>query len=61
MPGWDIRVNSVFLIFLVSVMPADAFTVAIGKGSSPGRPRLPEALRTGIVFGVIETITPLVN
>lgn len=61
MPGWSIRVNPVSLIFLAFAMSTDAFAAAIGKGSSLDRPRLSEALRTGIIFGVIEAITPLVG
>ena len=58
MPGWSIRVNPVSLIFLAFAMSTDAFAAAIGKGSSLDRPRLSEALRTGIIFGVIEAPTP---
>ncbi|MER1029458.1 manganese efflux pump MntP [Pseudomonas aeruginosa] len=53
--------NPVSLIFLAFAMSTDAFAAAIGKGSSLDRPRLSEALRTGIIFGVIEAITPLVG
>lgn len=53
--------ESVSLIFLAFAMSTDAFAAAIGKGSSLDRPRLSEALRTGIIFGVIEAITPLVG
>ncbi len=53
--------ESRFLIFLAFAMSTDAFAAAIGKGSSLDRPRLSEALRTGIIFGVIEAITPLVG
>ncbi|KSD40684.1 hypothetical protein AO902_04460 [Pseudomonas aeruginosa] len=53
--------NPVSLIFLAFAMSTDAFAAAIGKGSSLDRPRLSEALRTGIIFGAIEAITPLVG
>jgi putative Mn2+ efflux pump MntP len=49
-------------IALLSVaMSTDAFAAAVGKGTSLERPRWPEALRTGAIFGVIEASTPLVG
>jgi manganese efflux pump family protein len=39
----------------------DAFAAAIGKGSSLHKPRLTEALRAGLIFGVIEAITPMIG
>ncbi len=42
-------------------MSTDAFAAAIGKGAALHRPRWREALRTGLVFGVIEGLTPLVG
>jgi len=42
-------------------MSTDAFAVAIGKGAALHRPHLKEALRTGLIFGVIEGLTPLVG
>jgi len=41
-------------------MSADAFAAAIGRGAQH-RPSLPQALRSGLVFGVIEAITPLIG
>jgi putative Mn2+ efflux pump MntP len=38
-----------------------AFAAAVGKGATLHRPRIREALRTGLIFGVIEAITPLVG
>jgi len=49
------------ILFLALAMSADAFAAAIGKGAMLHRPRLLEALRTGLIFGVIEAITPLVG
>jgi len=46
---------------LAFAMSTDAFAVAIGKGAALQRPRLKEALRTGLIFGVIEGITPLIG
>ena len=42
-------------------MSTDAFAAAIGKGSSLHKPHLGEALRTGLIFGVIEAATPIVG
>ena len=42
-------------------MSTDAFAAAIGKGSSLHKPRFIEALRTGLIFGVIEAITPIIG
>jgi putative Mn2+ efflux pump MntP len=41
-------------------MSADAFAAAIGRGAVH-RPTLPQALRSGLVFDVIEAITPLIG
>ena len=41
-------------------MSADAFAAAVGRGAKH-RPTLPQALRSGLVFGVIEAITPLIG
>ncbi|MCQ9423830.1 manganese efflux pump MntP [Pseudomonas sp. LJDD11] len=49
------------LIFLALAMSTDAFAAAIGKGSALHKPRFLEALRTGLIFGVIEAITPLIG
>ncbi|TRX76555.1 manganese efflux pump MntP [Pseudomonas mangiferae] len=53
--------NAIALIFLALAMSTDAFAAAIGKGSSLHKPRLSEALRTGLIFGVIEAITPVIG
>jgi putative Mn2+ efflux pump MntP len=42
-------------------MSTDAFAVAIGKGAALEKPHLREALRTGLIFGVIEGLTPLIG
>jgi putative Mn2+ efflux pump MntP len=61
LPDWNITVNPISLILLALAMSTDAFAAAIGKGASLHKPRLIEALRTGIIFGVIEGITPLIG
>ena len=42
-------------------MSTDAFAAAVGKGTALQKPRWSEALRTGVIFGVIEAITPIVG
>lgn len=42
-------------------MSADAFAVAVAKGAGLQRPRLRDALRSGMIFGMIEAITPLIG
>lgn len=42
-------------------MSTDAFAVAIGKGAAIQKPNLREALRIGLIFGVIEATTPLIG
>lgn len=46
---------------LALAMSADAFAAAIGKGSALHDPRWREALRTGLIFGVIEGTTPIIG
>ncbi|WP_268800769.1 manganese efflux pump MntP [Pseudomonas huanghezhanensis] len=53
--------NPISLIFLALAMSTDAFAAAIGKGSALHKPRFIEALRTGLIFGVIEAITPIIG
>ncbi|WP_060484611.1 manganese efflux pump MntP [Pseudomonas sp. NBRC 111123] len=53
--------NPISLAFLAFAMSTDAFAAAIGKGSSLHKPRLAEALRTGLIFGVIEALTPVIG
>lgn len=48
-------------ILLAFGMSMDAFAASIGKGASLHKPKFSEALRTGLIFGVIETITPLLG
>lgn len=41
-------------------MSADAFAAAVGRGATH-RPSVSQALKAGAVFGVIETLTPLIG
>lgn len=53
--------NLFAIVFLGFAMATDAFAAAIGKGAAMSRPRLTEALRVGLIFGVVEAITPLIG
>ncbi|MEE4704480.1 manganese efflux pump MntP [Pseudomonas alliivorans] len=53
--------NPISLVFLALAMSTDAFAAALGKGAALHKPRLVEALRTGLIFGVIEAITPVIG
>jgi len=48
-------------IILALAMSTDAFAAAVGKGMALHRPRLSEAVRTGLIFGIIEGLTPLIG
>jgi putative Mn2+ efflux pump MntP len=53
--------NPLSILLLGFAMSTDAFAAAIGKGASMARPQLGHALRAGLIFGVIEALTPLVG
>ena len=48
------------ILILSLSMSADAFAAAIAKGAQQ-RPSFSQALRSGLIFGVIEAITPLIG
>lgn len=48
-------------ILLAFGMSMDAFAVSISKGATLHKPKFSEALRTGLIFGCVEAITPLVG
>ncbi|ESL57406.1 manganese efflux pump MntP [Klebsiella pneumoniae] len=48
-------------ILLAFGMSMDAFAASIGKGATLHKPKFSEAVRTGLFFGAIETLTPLVG
>jgi manganese efflux pump family protein len=54
-------VSPLAILVLAFSMSVDAFAAAVGRGVALGRPRVGEALRTGVVFGVIEALTPLIG
>ena len=49
------------ILVLAMSMSVDAFAVSIGRGAAIGRPRVSEALRTGMVFGLVEAATPILG
>ncbi len=53
--------NFAATVALSLAMSTDAFAAAVGKGAALQRPQLREALRTGLIFGVIEGITPVIG
>jgi putative Mn2+ efflux pump MntP len=53
--------NLLAIVVLAFSMSADAFAAALGKGSALDRPRLGDALRVGLVFGIVEAITPVIG
>lgn len=42
-------------------MSADAFAASIGKGVALQKPKLSYAMRIGLVFGGVETLTPIIG
>lgn len=53
--------NLLSISLLSLAMSTDAFAAAVGKGSTLQKPRWSEALRTGVIFGAIETVTPIIG
>ena len=49
------------IIILAFAMSTDAFAVAIAMGARRRHVHIKEALKTGLLFGVIEGVTPLVG
>lgn len=48
-----------FTILLIGLaMSTDAFAAALGRGTSMRSPGFAQALRVGLIFGAIETLTP---
>ncbi|MGO2007689.1 manganese efflux pump MntP [Vreelandella alkaliphila] len=49
------------MLFLAVSMSADAFAASISKGAELKKPRFRYAIGIGLVFGIIETLTPLLG
>lgn len=60
-PGLDAFMNLSATLLLAFGMSMDAFAASIGKGATLHKPKFSEALRTGLIFGAIETLTPLIG
>ena len=53
--------HPISILFLGLAMSTDAFAAAVGKGAAMLRPRWADAVRTGLIFGVIEATTPIIG
>ena len=53
--------NALSILVIALAMSTDAFAAAVSKGAALHKPRFSEAFRTGMIFGVIEALTPLVG
>ncbi len=51
--------NLLSTVLLALAMSTDAFAAAVAKGAALHRPHWREAIRTGLIFGSIEALTPL--
>lgn len=60
-PDLKASMNSASIAALALAMSTDAFAAAVGKGAALQRVQFKEALRTGLIFGVIECLTPLIG
>ncbi|PHM29184.1 manganese efflux pump MntP [Xenorhabdus budapestensis] len=48
-------------LILALALSMDAFAAAVSKGAALRRPHLREAIRTGLIFGLVEACTPLIG
>ena len=53
--------NPLSILVIGLAMSTDAFAAAVGKGASMHRPHFADALRAGVLFGVIEGLTPVIG
>ncbi|WP_349985360.1 manganese efflux pump MntP family protein [Stenotrophomonas sp. WHRI 8082] len=49
------------ILLIGFAMSTDAFAAAIGKGAAMRKPVFRDAVRAGLIFGVIEAITPVIG
>jgi putative Mn2+ efflux pump MntP len=59
--GGSFPMSPIAIVVIAFGMSADAFAAALGKGAALDRPPLGEALRCGLIFGVVEAATPVVG
>lgn len=57
----DARMTPITIGLLALTMSIDAFVASIGRGAVRQGAPLASALRTGAVFGLVETVTPLLG
>lgn len=60
-PDLKILMNIASIAALSLAMSTDAFAAAVGKGAALQRAQIKEAVRTGLIFGAIECLTPIVG
>lgn len=53
--------NPVSILLLGLAMSTDAFAAALAKGAGIVKPTWSQALRIGLIFGVVEAITPMIG
>lgn len=53
--------HPISILLLGIAMSTDAFAAAIGKGAAMHKPRFLAALRAGVIFGIIEGLTPVIG
>lgn len=53
--------NLISIVFIGFAMSTDAFAAAVSKGIAIRKPSITNALRIGLIFGVIEAITPVIG
>jgi manganese efflux pump family protein len=57
----ETRMNGAAIVALAFAMSADSFAASLGKGAALDHPKFSEAVRTGLVFGLIEGVTPVLG
>lgn len=60
-PPFNLFMTFISTLIIAFAMSTDAFAAAVSKGAALTRPRFSEALRTGVIFGFIEALTPLIG
>lgn len=53
--------NPLSILMLGMAMSTDAFAAALARGANTLKPRLSHALLVGLIFGTVETITPIIG
>jgi len=56
-----IQMNAAAIVVLAFSMSMDAFAASLGKGAALRRPPFAEAVRTGLIFGLVEAATPVIG